>query len=258
MEMLSKEIDMIEKRSIIDRISKLEKIVMKYSDIKKKSEVLESVENKVIMVKSIVELIENSFDCDRGDRGTNNEESVDYSKEVDLGNDKIEYLKEKMNTINKTLELAEKRMVVDRITNIENNVEILCKVDTKIGRVDIIEEEIERITIKIDLIEKRLFVDRIKKLDKHIEVLSQLEKNPSEAPEKDKIGNLKRKMESVNKKFDLIEKMLVFERITKLEKDTVKLNELEKKIEKIEVLESKINNLQQKIDLAEKAFFSVK
>ena len=62
-------------------------------------------------------------------------------------------------------------------------------------------------------------------------------------------------METVNKKCYLIEKMLVFERITKLEKDSEKLNELEKKVDKIVVLESRIKNLYEKIDLAEKAFF---
>ena len=103
--------------------------------------------------------------------------------------------------------------------------------------------------------EKRLFIDRINKLDKHIEMLSQMEANPSKAPEKDKVGNLKWKMETVNKKFYLIEKMLVFERITKLEKDSEKLNEFEKKVDKIVVLVSRIKNLYEKLYLAEKTFF---
>ena len=106
--------------------------------------------------------------------------------------------------------------------------------------------------------EKRLFIDRINKLDKHIEMLSQMEANPSKAPEKDKVGNLKWKMETVNKKFYLIEKMLVFERITKLEKDSEKLNEFEKKVDKIVVLQSRIKSLYEKINLAEKVFFSDK
>ena len=146
MEKLSIEMDIIEKRSILDRISKLEEIVMKYSDIENKSEGLESIERKVIIMKNKVELIEKSFNHVRE---TDDKEHFVNSVEVDNGNtDKVEYLKQKMKTVNKTLELVEKRMVVDRISNIEYNVEILCKLDVKTGEIERIEEEVENLKSK--------------------------------------------------------------------------------------------------------------
>ena len=68
-------------------------------------------------MKNKVELIEKSFNHARE---TDNKENFVNSVNVDNGNtDKIEYLKQKMKTVNKTLELVEKRMVVDRISTLK-------------------------------------------------------------------------------------------------------------------------------------------
>ena len=138
------------------------------------------------------------------------------------------------------------------------NLEKIGKINTELDNVDTIENDMETLTKKIDWIDRRIVVHKIRKLDKEIELLSQMEMKFENFSEKDKIGGLKKKMKTVNKKFDLIEKMLVIERITKLEKGVEKLNELEMKMEKIHVLEKKTEIMCKKIDMAEKGLMLIK
>ena len=138
------------------------------------------------------------------------------------------------------------------------NIKKMAKINAELENLDTIENDMEAATKKIDLVDKRRLVGRIRKLDKDIELLSQMEIKLENFSEKDKIVGLKKKMKTVNKKFDLIEKMLVIERITKLEKGAENLYKLEMKMEKIHVLEKKTEIMCKKIDMAEKGLMLIK
>ena len=247
--MLRREIDLVEKRLITTRISKLEENLLKYRDIEKQPKTLEDLELKVIMVKEKLKDIEDSLKCDGRAKKT---KRFDCSADVDVKNTKIGYLEQKMKTINKQLEMVEKRMVVDRIATMEHNVPILCDVNIDNGKLENISREIDEITNKLDLVEKRVVVERVEQLDRRIEILDKKETISCDRSETDKVMNLQMKMKTINLKFEIIEKMLVNDRITKLERETEKLKDLEEKIEKIQNLETKIEYLHQKIDLARK------
>ena len=245
--MLRREIDLVEKRLITMRISKLEGNLLKFRDIEKQPKALEDLEQKVIMMKEKLKEIEDGMKCDQRAKMT---KTLDCS--TDIKNTKIGYLEQKMNTINKQLEMVEKRMVVDRIATMEHNAQILCDVNIDNGKLENINREIDEITNKLDLVEKRVVVERVEQLDRRIEILDKKETISCDPSETDKVMNLKMKMKTINLKFEIIEKMLVNDRITKLERETEKLEDLEEKIDKIQILDTKLEYLHHKIDLARK------